>query len=378
MMTIALQPAPKLPAAENTPNTSVRDWMRNCPVVSPSMLCMELVDLFRRKPELECVVACDESRRPLGLMMKHRFFRSLGSTFGMSLFADKEISVLMEQGAYVADADVDPRELIDGALSRKEDTFYDAVVLTQKGAFAGILTVRDLLHLSRYLQKEAVNRQIRTVRRADEMLRSVTSAMGKMAEAASEARDCNDTISETARLGERELEILLELFRRWAANADQQEKAMAQLTERTEAARQIVKLIAELADQCNLLAVNAAIEAARAGEAGRGFGVVAREIRELADGTKKSAGHIQRVLQSMTAAVSETVVLVKEGIDGADRGVAQVRRAEETFAELWESSARNGQTVRRLMDASLEARRISDGAHEEFGRLIGQISGGFT
>jgi methyl-accepting chemotaxis protein len=281
----------------------------------------------------------------------------------------------MERNSYTAEVDVLPRELIDGALSRNEETFYDTVIITERGVLAGILTVSDLLRLSRLLQRESAERQIRTVRAAEEMIRQIHQSVEKVTAATEEARDCSERISEVTSRGRKDLEVTLRLFRQWSDHAQLQEKAMGELTERASAANQIAKLIADLADQCNLLAVNAAIEAARAGTHGRGFGVVAQEIRSLADGTKRSAGEINKMFLTMTEAVARTVRLVQEGKQGADRGIVQVSGSEETFARLWEISAQNGEAALRLSGASKEAEGISDGIREEILRLMEQMNG---
>jgi methyl-accepting chemotaxis protein len=361
---------------EEQQTPAIREWLRSCPVVPPDMLCGDLADLFRRNAETECAVVCDAGRRPLGLLMKHRFFRLLGSAFGVSLYATKEVSYLMERNSYTAEMSISPRELIDGALSRKEDTFYDAVIITEQGKLAGILTVSDLLRLSRLLQKEAAGRQIRTARRAEEMIGQIAQAGKKVAAASHEMRACHEEITESVERGRQDLEGMLQLFRQWSDHAGLQEKAMNQLTERAAAVNQIAALIAELADQCNLLAVNAAIEAARAKEHGRGFGVVAQEIRALADSTKRSAGEIHRMLQTMTEAVEDIVSLVQDGKRGAGQGVVQIRHTEETLASLWASSARSKQAVGRLLQASGEAEAVTDDVIREIGRLVAQMNGG--
>jgi len=354
-------------------SVSVKDWIKSCPVVSATQLCEELVDLFRRRSNVECVVACDEANRPIGLVMKDRFFRLLGSLYGMSLFGLRPISALMDAAPLAADLSTSPQELIDRALSRAEESFYDAVIVTDEGRFAGILTVNDLLNLSRLLQREAIDRQVRTIRDTETMIASIHGSVARVADAAEEVNDCSGRIAETTERGRSELGQMMELFRLWSNNASKQENAAVQLTERTSSAEGILRLIAELADQCNLLAVNAAIEAARAGEHGRGFGIVAGEIRSLADQTKKSAARITDLIQSMGEAVRLCASLAGEGKTGADEGVHQVRNAEETFARLWTSSERNRQAAERLASASRDASAASSDASREFRKLTAQI-----
>jgi methyl-accepting chemotaxis protein len=351
----------------------VNDWMKSCPVISPAQQSDGLVTLFRRSKQLDCVAVCDDGYHPIGLIMKDRFFRLLGSLYGMSLFGNRPISDLMDPLPLTAELSIEPQELIDRALSRGAETFYDAVLLTDNGKFVGILTVNDLLNISRLLQREAVSRQIRTIRDTESMIANIHESVTKVTETTNDTQACSERIAEITDQGRSELEGMLQLFKQWSANAERQEKAVIQLTERTSAADKIIKLIAELADQCNLLAVNATIEAARAGEQGKGFGVVAHEIRTLADQTKQSASQIKGIILSMTEAVQSAASLVGEGKRGADKGFSHVKKTEDTFAQLWNSSELNHEAASRLMIASREAKEISSEIQKEFQKLVNQM-----
>jgi len=353
----------------------VKDWMKSCPVISEERLSDDIVGLFRRNPQFVCVVVCDNLHQPVGLIMKDRFFQRLGSLYGMSLFGNRPVSQIMDRAPLTAELDIDPQEVIDRALSRSEESFYDSVLLTDNGKFAGILTVNDLLNVSRLLQKEAVSRQIRTIRDTEGMIADISASVASAVEATNDARECSDRISEIADQGRDELIEMTQLFTQWSENAAKQQKAAGQLTERTVAVDGIIKLIADLADQCNLLAVNAAIEAARAGEHGRGFGVVAGEIRALADQTKRSAKEIAGQLRSMTDAVELSAQLAGEGKRGADAGFYRVKKTEDTFAQMWSSSEQNREAAARLTSVSKEAQRKSNEVLQEINKLVAQISG---
>jgi len=352
----------------------VGDYVKGCPVVAPKQQSDDLVSMFRRKQQFECVVVCDEQQQPMGLIMKDRFFRLLGSLYGMSLFGNKPISDLMDDSPLIAELSIKPQELIDRALFRSEETFYDAVILTDNGKFAGVLTVNELLNVSRLLQREAVSRQIRTIRDTEQMIANIHQSITNVTEATSDTQACSERITEVTDQGREELDEMLQLFKLWSGNANKQEKAVIQLTERTSAVDGIIRVIADLADQCNLLAVNATIEAARAGEHGKGFGVVAGEIRSLADQTKRSAGQIAGMIKSMTEAVQSAASLVSEGKKGADKGFSQVKKTEDTFAQIWSSSELNQEAASRLMVASRQANEISGEVRKEFQKLVSQMN----
>ncbi len=81
--------------------------------------------------------------------------------------------------------------------------------------------------------------------------------------------------------------------------------SVTELLERAEEVDKILSLIKEISDQTNLLALNAAIEAARAGEFGKGFSVVAEEVRGLADRTQKAVGEVDKILKAMKSEISD-------------------------------------------------------------------------
>ncbi|MEK3993521.1 methyl-accepting chemotaxis protein [Psychrobacillus sp. FSL K6-2365] len=127
------------------------------------------------------------------------------------------------------------------------------------------------------------------------------------------------------------------------------DQALVTLNERSKEIVHILKLITDIAEQTNLLALNAAIEAARAGEAGKGFAVVADEVRKLSEQTRKSVSDISDIATEIEKDTKQTVTSINGVKEKVDSGLTIAHHTEETFQDILTSV---GQVKEQVGDIS--------------------------
>lgn len=145
---------------------------------------------------------------------------------------------------------------------------------------------------------------------------------------------------------------------------------ISKLGESTNSIGEAAELISEIAEQTNLLALNAAIEAARAGEQGRGFAVVADEVRSLARRTRESTVRIQNVIDDFRQQVESAVQATRDGELVAGRGLEKVREAENSLRDIVTSIQTISDSFIGMSAAFEEQSQVSD----EINRQITNIA----
>ena len=138
------------------------------------------------------------------------------------------------------------------------------------------------------------------------------------------------------------------------------------LSEQTSQISQISELVGDLADQTNILALNAGVEAARAGENGQGFEVVAREIRNLADESKKSADQINKLVGDIQASMNSTVMVTDEGTKTAEVSIKLAKGTARSFIGVKEAI---NNVVLNSQQISLSAKQQAVGIQQILGAI---------
>ena len=146
--------------------------------------------------------------------------------------------------------------------------------------------------------------------------------------------------------------------------------AITELGERSKQIGEIVKVINDIADQTNLLALNAAIEAARAGEHGRGFAVVADEVRKLADRTTRATEEIAESIKAIQSETDRAVNRMHTGTEQVSRGAEQAGKAGTSLNRIVASA----DAVREVIQTIAGAMQQQAASSEELSRNIATIS----
>jgi len=204
---------------------------------------------------------------------------------------------------------------------------------------------------------------------------------------AGNAQDAEQIASESGRRSDQgavQVKDATDEMMRIAQNVNETAQQMATLSEQSLQIGSIANVIKEVADQTNLLALNAAIEAARAGEQGRGFAVVADEVRKLAERTTNSAQEISSMIASIQGNTDQASATMQQGNQRVTEGVALAGRAGESMRLISEGSRGVVNAVTDISNSLREqrttssdiTRRIEHIAHmtEETSTTVSQVA----
>ena len=189
----------------------------------------------------------------------------------------------------------------------------------------------------------------------------LTVSINHVADNAGEAHDLSSQSGRLAQDGGQTIQASVDSMRSIAGTVQSSATRIGELGEHSERVSSIVSVIKGIADQTNLLALNAAIEAARAGEQGRGFAVVADEVRQLAQRTTNSTQEIAAMIEKIQAATQAAMSDMEVGVRQVNGGVDLANQAGEAVVSI---NASSDNVVRVVNQISLALREQTAASHD--------------
>nr|WP_161865165.1 methyl-accepting chemotaxis protein [Pseudomonas yangonensis] len=207
----------------------------------------------------------------------------------------------------------------------------------------------------------------------NEMSATVRDVARSTTEAAEMSRQVNDSTLQ----GKAEIESTVRLVQALSTQAEQTADIIVELKRESDAISSVLDVIRGVAEQTNLLALNAAIEAARAGEQGRGFAVVADEVRQLAQKTQDSTVSIQQMISNLQSGSDRAASSMQETLNKAQAGASNVVKAGDLLVQIADGIAsisdRNIQVASAAEEQSLVSEEINRNVNE-INDLVIQVS----
>jgi len=207
---------------------------------------------------------------------------------------------------------------------------------------------------------EQTSRMVQSASAVEEM----TMTAGEVARNSTEAASLAQETSATARSGYEIMGQTVTGMQHVSEAVGQSARIITELGKSSDQIGEIVRVIEDIADQTNLLALNAAIEAARAGEQGRGFAVVADEVRKLAERTTKATKEISDMIRQIQQDTKNAVTSMEEGTNQVTGGVNLANQTGEALEKIQEMVNQTASMIQQIA-----------GAAEEQSTATGQIAG---
>ena len=212
------------------------------------------------------------------------------------------------------------------------------VVVLVKGTSMDVVSLSDTLSHTTDLSRNAIKQQQKDTQELTGEIQSVAQSTEQIVEQTDSNSRLAKNINEKSQQGMDKLDQALQAIHELASNITESSASIAKLADIGKDIEGVLASIKAIADQTNLLALNAAIEAARAGEAGRGFAVVADEVRNLANNTVNSTEEINDNISKFRLCIDEVVACMEKNHQAAQHTIASSDEVSHSLRDIHDSA----------------------------------------
>ena len=223
-------------------------------------------------------------------------------------------------------------------------------------------------------ENESLASQIASISSA---IDEISSSHKEMTKSSKIAKESSILSVKRAKDGNEMIENIIGEIKIVSSSIENLQDTMSSLNNRSKEIGEVISLISDIADQTNLLALNAAIEAARAGEQGRGFAVVADEVRKLAERTSKSTSDTRQIIERLQEETAKTINAIKDSVENVKNVTDETKQAEEFFQKIIEAAADEKSSM-DIISSSAEQLQIAVSDVEKNLSIVQKVSGETT